>query len=60
MNQVRVGSKWKTIDKTFIVTGVLEKDNDLWIYYKNSQTLQEYNCRQEAFVGRFSQIVNEN
>ena len=60
MNQVRVGTKWKTVDRTFIVTGVLEKDNDLWVYYKNAQTLQEYNCREEAFVGRFSQIVNDN
>jgi hypothetical protein len=60
MMQVRIGSKWKTVDRTFIVTGVLEKEQDLWVYYKNIKTLQEYNCRQEAFVERFSQIVNEN
>jgi hypothetical protein len=60
MMQVRVGSRWKTVDKTFIVTGIIEKEKDLWVYYKNAQTLQEYNCREEAFVGRFSEIVNEN
>ena len=57
---IRIGSRWKTIDKIFVVIGVIDKEGDLWVYYKNSQTLQEYNCRQEAFVGRFSEIVNEN
>ena len=60
MMQVRVGSKWKTVDKMFIVTEVVEKEKDLWVYYKNIQTLQEYNCRAEAFVARFGEIVNEN
>ena len=57
---IRIGSKWKTVDNTFIVVDVIEKQGDPWVYYKNIKTLQEYNCRQEAFVGRFGEIVNEN
>jgi hypothetical protein len=57
---IKIGSKWKTVDKKFIVIDVIEKQEDPWVYYKNVQTLQEYNCRAEAFVARFSEIVNEN
>jgi hypothetical protein len=57
---IKIGSKWQTVDKKFIVIDVIEKQEELWVYYKNIQTLQEYNCRAEAFVARFGEIVNEN
>jgi hypothetical protein len=43
-------------DKTFIINGISLKDNDPWVYYTNTQTRQEYSCRQEAFLSRFSPL----
>lgn len=42
--------------KVFIITGTSLKDNDPWVAYKNTQTEQEYTCRQEAFSSRFSPL----
>ena len=41
-------------DKTFQVTALELKDGNPWVTYINTQTLQEYSCRQEAFLSRFS------
>ena len=60
MTKVRVGSKWKTIDRTFIVTGIVERDDHIWVYYKNEDTRQEYSCYEESFVHRFTEILNDN
>ena len=38
----------------FKITGLELKDGDPWVSYTNTQTLQEYSCRQEAFLSRFS------
>ena len=35
------------------------EENDTWIKYENVQTKQEYTCRLEAFLSRFSQLPNE-
>ena len=43
------GLVFETVD-TFL------EDNDPWIKYKNQQTQQEYTCRQEAFLARFSPL----
>lgn len=40
--------------KTFQVNGLELKNNDPWVFYINTQTHQEYSCRQEAFLSRFS------
>jgi len=31
---------------------------DPWVRYRNTQTQQEYTCRQAAFLQRFSQLPN--
>jgi hypothetical protein len=41
-------------DRTFQVTVLELKDGNPWVTYINTQTLQEYSCRQEAFLSRFS------
>ena len=45
--------------QTFKVTSVYcpNEENDTWVTYHNEETLQEYTCRQEAFLARFSPIV---
>ena len=40
----------------FAITGTSLKDTDPWVTYKNTQTDQEYSCRQEAFLSRFSPL----
>jgi hypothetical protein len=39
--------------KVFVITGTNLKDSDPWVTYENTQTEQEYSCRQEAFLLRF-------
>lgn len=56
---MKVGSKWGTADrKIFLVTNIKKVDNQTWIYYNNIFTKQEYFCLREAFINRFSEIVN--
>lgn len=40
-------------DQTFQVKSLELKDGDPWVGYFNTQTLQEFSCRQEAFLARF-------
>ena len=42
----------------FKVVALESKDNDPWVTYINTQTEQEYSCRQEAFLSRFSPSPN--
>ena len=60
MTKVRVGSRWKTIDKTFIVTGIVERDNHLWVHYKEEYTTREYSCYEESFIHRFTEVLNDS
>lgn len=41
---------------TFRIKGIYTKgdENDPWVDYVNIKTLQEYSCRQEAFLARFT------
>jgi hypothetical protein len=43
-------------EKVFKITGMEIKDNDPWVTYINTQTEQEFSCRQEAFLSRFSPL----
>ena len=45
---------YRGTDKEFQVIGLELKDSDPWVTYINTQTQQEYSCRQEAFLSRFS------
>ena len=40
--------------KVFQITSVELKGTDPWVGYTNKENLQEYTCRQEAFLARFS------
>jgi hypothetical protein len=46
----------------FKIKGVYTKDdeNDPWVDYVNVKTLQEYSCRQAAFLSRFSRLPDSN
>jgi hypothetical protein len=49
------GSHWETIDKTFVVEDVKINDEGTWIYYKNIDTGEQYNCLVDAFLSKFIQ-----
>jgi hypothetical protein len=56
---VKVGSIWATADrKKFIVTDVKFENDETWVYYNRVETQVEYFCLEEAFVNRFSEVVN--
>jgi hypothetical protein len=45
---------------TFRVTAKYNpnEENDPWVKYYNEKTMQEYSCRLEAFLARFSPITD--
>jgi hypothetical protein len=45
-------------NKTFEVIEQYDQADDAWIRYKNQTTLEEYTCRLEAFLTRFSPKVD--
>jgi hypothetical protein len=46
---------------TFKVTALYSpnEEPDTWVSYYNEATGQEYTCRLEAFLARFSEIAND-
>ena len=42
--------------KIFIVEEVRQVDKDLWVYYHNDKTGQQYSCLLDAFSQRFFPI----
>lgn len=59
--KVKVGSIWAAGNmQTFLVTDVVEKNNQVWVYYqRRSDASQKYHCLEPAFVHRFTEYSNE-
>lgn len=57
---IRVGSIWESVDKRFVVISTAVVDNHHWVNYRNQKTGQEYSCREESFVTRFREVLNEH
>ena len=53
--QIKLGSKWGSVDKTFVVIGVVEQLGHIWIHYREDigPEPKEYSCYMESFVSRF-------
>jgi hypothetical protein len=52
---IKEGSRWWAGDeKRFVVTSVVEVDEQVWVHYKDDKN--EYSCYQESFVDRFSPL----
>jgi hypothetical protein len=47
--------------RAFKVTALYapNEEPDTWVAYHNERTGQEYTCRLEAFLARFSEIAND-
>jgi len=53
------GSKWTSINETFVVIHTIELDGHTWIHYRKETNGQEYSCYAESFLDRFTEIYNE-
>lgn len=55
-----MATRFTSLDgKIFVVEEVKQVDSDLWVYYNNAKTGQQYSCLLEAFSQRFQPLVNE-
>jgi hypothetical protein len=59
--QIKEGSKWIGSDsrKEFTILSIWNpnEENDPWVQYTD-QNEQEFTCRLEAFLSRFSPLIN--
>ena len=46
--------------KIFTVEEVIQIDKELWVYYNNIKTGEQYSCLLEAFGERFKPLENES
>lgn len=55
-NLPNITSKWTGIDSTtFKIERLESKNSQVWVYYRNEQTGQQYSCLVEAFLQRFKE-----
>jgi hypothetical protein len=55
---MKVGSLWSGGNRRFKINDIKIVDNNTWIYYNNVLTKQEYSCLKEAFLQRFTEVIN--
>lgn len=55
---MKIGSIWEGGDKRFEIKDVTIVDNQIWIFYNNVFTGQNYSCLKEAFLQRFREVIN--
>ena len=51
-----IGARYSSQDKTFVITGLPEINNDKWVEYTDSANKKDYYCRLEAFLARFNPL----
>lgn len=57
MKIVEVGTQWWAGgDRKFLVVEINNDEDNTWVHYINTQTMQEYNCYVEAFLERFIRL----
>jgi hypothetical protein len=58
---MKMATRFTSADgKIFVVEEVRQVEKELWVYYHNSKTGQQYSCLLDAFSQRFSPMVNES
>ena len=51
---VKEGSKWSSIDKTFVVMARVELEENIWIHYRSiEKEPKEFSCFEASFLQRF-------
>lgn len=59
INKIKIGSRWSSIDRTFKVIGLEQRDGEDWVFFVNENTKDEFSCLVGAFIARYSQILND-
>lgn len=54
-NLPNTDSKWTSGSIIFKIEKLEYDGTDIWVYYKNEATKQEYNCLVGAFLNRFNE-----
>ena len=57
IKMVKEGSKWTSIDETFIVIHTIELDGRTWIHYRKESNEIGYSCYVESFLERFTPLA---
>ncbi len=56
---LKIGDIYTSNDyRRFRIVNSYVKDQDPWVEYQDTDTRRVYSCRQEAFLQRFSLLVN--
>jgi hypothetical protein len=59
MDKVTVGSRWQGSDRSEFVVRAIEVENDgTWVRYGRHAQDTTYSCLIDAFLHRFTQILN--
>jgi hypothetical protein len=59
MDKVKVGSRWQGSDRSeFTVRDIIEEDGGVWIHYGRYAQDTTYSCLIDAFLHRFTEILN--
>jgi len=59
MDKVKVGSRWQGSDRSeFTVRDIIEEDGGVWIHYGRHAQDTTYSCLIDAFLHRFTEILN--
>jgi len=57
VKMVKEGSKWTSINETFVVIHTIELDGQTWIHYRKESNETGYNCYLESFLERFTPLA---
>lgn len=52
----KVGGKYRSSDKEFVITGLPEMYDSKWVEYTDKDNKKDYYCRLDAFLDRFDPI----
>jgi len=59
ITNIKIGSRWSSVDRTFKVVGLEQRNNEEWVSFVNEKTKDEFSCLVGAFVARYSPILND-
>jgi hypothetical protein len=59
MDKVTIGSRWQASDRSeFTVREVIVENGGTWVHYGRHAQDTTYSCLIDAFLHRFTQILN--
>jgi len=59
LNIVNIGSYWSSNQIKFMVTNLIERNEEIWVQYIRVNDNTSYECLVDAFTYRFYKDINE-